>query len=187
MTITEFCEKHDACENGHEWAISTGLTTMAELWLRDMRPEWREWIATRPGILDDRELRLYACWCVRQMWSLLPDERSKYAVEVAERFADGTATAEELASASASANDAASSAWAVARAANAACCASDARAALAAWASSAACAACAAIPTGRSAWHACAAIPAGRSAWVARASYLLSNVSPDFDNKEGGL
>ena len=110
MTIAEFCEKHDACADGREWAIGTGLTTMAELWLReDMRPEWREWIATRTGVLTDRELRLYGCWCVRQVWHLLTDERSRTAVEVSERFADGKATKKELAAARAAARAAQSS------------------------------------------------------------------------------
>ena len=104
MTIAEFCEEHDACAEARTWASGTGCTTMADLWPReDMRPEWREWIATRPGVLTDRELRLYACWCVRKVWHLLPDERSRTAVEVSERFARGTATAEELAAAAAAA------------------------------------------------------------------------------------
>ena len=134
MTITEFCDMHDACAEGRKWAIGTGLTTMADLWPReDMRPEWREWIATRPGVLEDRELRLYGCWCVRKVWHLLPDERSRTAVEVSERHAMGAATAEELASASASANDAANDAASSAWAARAACATRAARAAQASY------------------------------------------------------
>jgi hypothetical protein len=112
MTIIEFCDLHNACADGRKWAVATGCTTMAELWQReDLRHDWREWIATRPGVLPDRELRLYACWCVRQVWHLLTDERSRAAVEVAERHADGLATDAELEAAGEAAWAAWEAAW----------------------------------------------------------------------------
>jgi len=57
------------------------------------------WAATCPNILDDKTLRLFACACVRQVWHLLTDDRSKNAVEVAERYANGQATDKELSAA----------------------------------------------------------------------------------------
>jgi len=47
----------------------------------------------------NREWRLYAAWCARQVQHLLTDPRSIAALDVAERHANGTATDEELAAA----------------------------------------------------------------------------------------
>ena len=70
------------------------------LWTLRCRPEYNNlW-------------RKYAVWCARQVEHLMPDDRSKNALDVAWRHSDGLATDEELAAARDAARDAA---WAAAR------------------------------------------------------------------------
>jgi len=106
MTIDKFCDMHNACSEGRAWA-SANYTSMQDVWDRGDNIEYMLWVATRPGVLTAREKRLFACWCVRQVWHLLTDERSRHAVEVAERYALGEATGKELDVARAAALDAA--------------------------------------------------------------------------------
>ena len=53
-----------------------------------------------------RDIRLFSVWCARQVQHLMRDSRSTNALDVAERFANGKATKEELEAASLDARDA---------------------------------------------------------------------------------
>ena len=55
----------------------------------------------------EKEMRLYAGWCARQVQHLTPDPRSLAALDVAERYAHGQATDDELFEARVEANKAA--------------------------------------------------------------------------------
>ena len=78
----------------------------------------------RNGPASERKLRLFACACCRWIWPRLTQERSRKAVETAERYADGLADEAELRRARASApcvtGAERAAAWAAAPAADAA-------------------------------------------------------------------
>ena len=59
----------------------------------------------------DQEIRLYAVWCARQVEHLMTDPRSLNALDVAERYAHGAATPDELAAAGYAAGAAWAAAW----------------------------------------------------------------------------
>ena len=106
MKTKDFLKKHEACIDGAKWALSVS-DDIADVWdamVEQGKHDWLIWTATRPGVFPDTVLRKLACRVVREtplhdgrkVWDLLNDERSRKAVEVAELYADGKATYEEL-------------------------------------------------------------------------------------------
>jgi hypothetical protein len=77
-----------------EWLDSTDPTPML-LFLK-RRPTNRS--------VKQRKLRLFSAACCRRIWPLITHKKSRAAVLVAERFADGQATSEELQTAESEAN-----------------------------------------------------------------------------------
>ena len=84
----------------------------------------RLWVLMRTDFVSEKLLRLFAVWCARQVQHLMKDERSLKALDVAEAFANGAASQEELdaawTAAWTAARVAAWAAWDAARAAGAA-------------------------------------------------------------------
>ena len=76
------------------------------------------WVALREEFIDAKTLRLFAVWCARQALKLVenPHPASIRAVDVAEKYANGKATKDELAAARAAARYAAWDARAAAEA-----------------------------------------------------------------------
>jgi hypothetical protein len=56
------------------------------------------WLLLRKEFLSEKDLRLFAVWCARELLKLIenPDERSIEVCNVAERYANGEATKDEL-------------------------------------------------------------------------------------------
>ncbi len=109
MKTADFIREHHACRRGAEWALSIS-EDMADVWdamIEQNRYDWLLWAAIQPGVFSDTVVRKLACRFVREtplsdgrkVWDLLTDERSRKAVEVAERYEDGKATKKELADA----------------------------------------------------------------------------------------
>ena len=114
------------CDHGYHGTDAANIINFLDgnqlFEVETLDPEWHEdkqkfvcrsmRLVRQVDSYNEKTLRLFACWSVRQIWHLLTDERSRRAVEVAEKFANGEATAEELAAARDAASDAA---WDAAR------------------------------------------------------------------------
>ena len=101
-TIKEFIKKFNPCQEGVKWALAE-CSTMQEVFAK-AKPEWRIWIATRPGIMSKKDLILWVCKCIKKIplhnggtvWDLLTDKRSKKAIKIAKKYAKGKVTIEEV-------------------------------------------------------------------------------------------
>ena len=58
--------------------------------------EDRLWVILHTEFVSDKLMRLFAVWCARQVQHLMTDARSITALDVAEKFANGLATKDEL-------------------------------------------------------------------------------------------
>lgn len=99
-----------------EWLVCTDPLRMFDVLRGNVRrPDGSVTAQRTPGIpeqrLTYRKLRLFACAACRAVWHLLADVRSRHAVEVAERFADGATTEEELRQADRQATEGWSDLW----------------------------------------------------------------------------
>jgi hypothetical protein len=109
-----YLESINACNSGAKWADSQ--SSYREAWDKCERGDWMLWIAKKQGV-DLRVLTRAKVECAKVVEHLIKDERSINALRVAERFADGDATREELSTVYAYADVAVAYAYAVAAAA----------------------------------------------------------------------
>lgn len=93
-------------------------TALDILRVAECPPRDRLWVVCHEGWIDDRIMRLFAVWCARRALSLVdnPDPNSVAACDVAERYANGEATRDDLTAARTAArtftwSDAGTAAW----------------------------------------------------------------------------
>jgi hypothetical protein len=78
----------------HRGDVTEGVAMDEGEWLASTDPQEMLGFLRNRG--SNRKRRLFACACVRRIWKRLPDTRSRRAVEVAERYADGEANRADL-------------------------------------------------------------------------------------------
>jgi hypothetical protein len=97
MKLIDYCESISACEDALNWI---GDKSLSEAWETCNRGDWMIWLINNSeNDVTDKQLRLIAVDCARQVQHLMTDQRSINALDVAERYANGEATYEELAAA----------------------------------------------------------------------------------------
>lgn len=94
------------CYDPSEIGIPDKESLRIKAWIEKYRNKVKKkedviWLICRPEFMSDRDCRLFAIWCARESLKLIktPDQRSINACDVAERFAKGNATDEDLAEA----------------------------------------------------------------------------------------
>jgi len=119
------------CYHPKEIGISSDYSATIPEFIKEYRDKVKSkedilWVLCREEYMSEKDMRLFAVWCAREALKLVtqPDLRSINACDVAEKYANGEATEEELYAAGDAAGDAAraasGAAWAAAWAASAA-------------------------------------------------------------------
>jgi len=110
----------EPCYHPKEIGIKSNYSATITEFIKEYRDKVKNkedisWVLCRNDYMSNKDLRLFAVWCAREALKLIPnpDARSVNACDVAERYANGDATLEELIAAGAAA-------WAAAGAARAA-------------------------------------------------------------------
>lgn len=163
-TLKKFLEKHNACEDGFEFAKDL---TLEQFLSTCERGDWILWLYTRTNPNDKRTRILVAAHCANTVRHLMRDQRSLDAIDIALKYGNNQATDEELDAAASAAASAAIAAIAAASAASAAYAVS---AAASAAANAAANAAIAAYETTNA---------AANAANAAYAAYVAANAAAD--------
>lgn len=92
--MSAFLKHHNACIEGYKWAVEN-CESLNDVW-QTAKPEWRVWVATRPGVLTDRDLHEFGLFAANQVRYLMTDPRSIAALDAKRKWLDGEITDDEL-------------------------------------------------------------------------------------------
>lgn len=92
--LSAWLVKHEAHRSINSLALAK-CVSLAEAWVKASDTDVI-WIATRPGVMTQKQRAAFACYCVRQIWHLLQDERSKAAIESGELYCTGLSSEKDL-------------------------------------------------------------------------------------------
>lgn len=95
--LAKWLDENYACEEATLWAAN--YDSLEKAGDACERSDWMIWALRTIGYSDKMIVVKIACWCARETpiddarknWDLLKDERSRNAVELAERYANGGA------------------------------------------------------------------------------------------------
>ena len=90
--MKDFCKKYAACADSY--IRNKNFENMQDFFENSEHYNDVIWAACQ--VLDEKDRIRFACWCVRQIWHLLTDKRSKKVIEVAEAYCRGESTKDEL-------------------------------------------------------------------------------------------
>ena len=98
VLIRSFSPCYDPSEKGIPDDETLPVLEWVEKYRKVVPDEDIIWLLCHEEFLSDKDLRLFAVWCAREALKLIdnPDPQSIEACNVAERYANGEATDEEL-------------------------------------------------------------------------------------------
>jgi hypothetical protein len=81
--------KWNPCYDPSRYLAETWQGTALDI-LNDSRIPFQDrlWVIMRKDLVSEKLMRRFAVWCARQVQGLMPDERSLYALDVAEAYAE---------------------------------------------------------------------------------------------------
>ena len=91
---TAILSKLCACRETTKWAEEQ--ENFEECWNNFEQSDWMIWMIRKLNFVDINFYKKYACFCARQNWHLLTDQRSKDGIIAAEQYIAGKISIDEM-------------------------------------------------------------------------------------------